>query len=399
MYITGLAVVAAGLFAIPALAGGTMVEAQNGAATVARETTVDGGAFLAGNSVAVDGVVKGDVYCSGNDITIRGTVEGDVLCAGNTITVAGTVKGDVRVAANTVTLEGTVEGAVSAAASVVTVSKSATVGSDIIAWASNLKVDGTVGRDVKGYGATVTLAGAVGRDADIVADRVTVNEGGLVSGHLVYTSNHDATIAQDSVKGDVSRITPPQHEQFGSSGQTFSTLILTGLATIVFMAALTLFIVLVMPKYVRRATDTSWRGFLVAALVGIFGFVVALPLVLLAMLSVVGVMIGVFLIVAFVLMSLLAGPLVAYYIGKWVFAGRSQNMLVVALIGSILVGIAAIIPVLGVIAAAVGYFAGLGLVILSLKAQFESGYRTLETEPVVAVRKDTVEKKTKTTKR
>jgi cytoskeletal protein CcmA (bactofilin family) len=391
-----MAVLAAGWFALPAFAGGVTVESENGPATVAKETVVDGIAFLGGQSAEVDGTVKGDLFCAGNDVIVRGTVEGDVLCAGNTVTVNGIVKGDVRVAGNVVAINGTVEGAVSAAGSTVTIAKDAKVGTDVVAWASKVVVEGTIGRDLKGGGASATILGAVGRDVDITAEYTNVASGAAVGGNLTYTSERRATVADGAVTGKTTQLPPVEHERFGDSGRTFEGLLYGALATIIFMTVLTLAIVLLMPRYVRYATNHSWKGFFIAMAVGLLAFLVALPLILLTLISVIGVLVAVFLLVVFLLMSLMAGPLVAYYIGRWVMEGRSSNMIVAALVGSALVGIASIIPIIGFIATVLVYFAGLGMVVLSFRGQYNGGYDTVEA-PVAAVPAVATAPKKKTT--
>ena len=88
----GVMLLAGAFMGMKASASALFVANENGTSVVKKGQTVDGSAYLAGNTVLVEGTVKGDVYCAGNSVRVEGTVDGDVLCAGNTVTIGGTVK-------------------------------------------------------------------------------------------------------------------------------------------------------------------------------------------------------------------------------------------------------------------------------------------------------------------
>lgn len=374
------ATVIAAVWAVPALAGGVMID-TDGVATVAQDTTVDGAAFIAGDRVEIDGVVKGDVFCAGGDISIRGTVEGDVLCAGNTLTVSGTVKGDIRLAGNVVLVDGIVDGAVTAGAANFTLHQDAQIGTDLVVGADSVTINGTVNRDLKSGSSSLVIAGTIGRDVNAGVERLSVVSGARVGGDLNYTSTRQGAISEGVVAGKTTQQRQTERGGALNAEQAAVALLLGALASIIFMTALTLFIVLIAPRYVRMATKVDWKGLLFATLVGILASAVFLPLVLLSFMSIIGLLIGVLLIVAFGLISLLATPLVAYYIGRWVLEGRSKNMLLAALVGSALVGIATIIPLIGLLFSLAVYFTGVGLVILSFRTQYQEGYESAVTPP------------------
>ena len=116
LLVAAVACVAGGLFVSQAGATGYFAASDNEKVHIAQDQTVDGSAYIYGQSVLIEGYVKGDLYCAGTNVIISGTIEGDVLCAGSDVTIGGTVKGDVRAAGSNVTIKGIVEGSASIAA-------------------------------------------------------------------------------------------------------------------------------------------------------------------------------------------------------------------------------------------------------------------------------------------
>jgi cytoskeletal protein CcmA (bactofilin family) len=369
--VLGLTVLAAGFCALPAFAG-ALVEGSD-SPQVAADQVVDGSAYLAGNKVSVMGTVRGDLYCAGNSVTISGIVEGDVLCAGNNVTISGQVRGDIRVAGNNMHVDGDVAGSATMAGNLVLAGSGSTIGSDLTVGASTLDLAGAVGRDVRASAGVATLAGAIGRDVDGQIGTLTVEPSATIDGHLYYVSGTDGSIAKGTVAGEIKRSEPPTRQMSSptfSAGQRAGQWVVGALVSTLLFVVLSVFVVFIMPRYVRSATETSWQGLLKAALVGLVTLTVSLPVVLVSFVSVIGAVVGVFLIVAYTLALLLAGPLAAYFVGKQILRSSVGNMFAIAPVGAAALGLAAAIPFVGVLIVFASTCAGVGLVVLSFRSQY-----------------------------
>lgn len=65
--------------------------------TVTQTAPVTGSAHMAGRRVRIDGAIGGDLYAVGMDVTLAAPVAGDVTAAGYSVDLSGPVSGDVRV--------------------------------------------------------------------------------------------------------------------------------------------------------------------------------------------------------------------------------------------------------------------------------------------------------------
>ena len=377
------------LFASPVLATSLENVQKDGISKVASGQTVDGAAFLFGNAVSVDGTVNGDVFCAGGDITINGTVNGDVICAGNNLTIAGTVKGDVRVSGNVIRLEGQVNGSTTVAGASLQVAQSAKLDKDVTIGAGTVNVRGEVGRDLKVGGANVVISTTIGRNVYVEAD--TFNLDGSIAGNLDYRVNKDVNIPEGSVAGEVKRLEARQEH----SGKWMNTASFAAMALIGVLASvvLTLVVVLIMPRYVRRVTDLKPVGLLKAFLVGLASFGLLIPLLIILFISIVGFTVAFTLMLAFGLVVMLALPLVSFWVGRALFGQTSRSIVFMALIGALIVSIVGVLPWLGALVLLVAVCIGIGMIVLGFGDQYGKDAYSLVPEKVIAEKPKAVKAK------
>lgn len=370
---SGLTVLATGLFALPALAEG--YADASGSPQIAAGREVDGSAYLAGNNVNVAGTVKGDLFCAGSSVTISGVVDGDVLCAGDNVSVSGRVGGNLRLAGNTVTVTGATGRAATIGGNSVSLAGDASVGSDLTAGGNTLDLAGSVGRDLRLGAGTATVAGTVSRDVDGEVEKFTVTSTAAIGGHLHYVSSDDASVAPGTVQGEVRRTDPPQRATPPAPmnrARTIGDWFLGALVGMLGLVVLSLTVVLLLPRFVRRVTDTPWRGIGIAALIGLLTLAAILPITVILFVTIVGAGAGLLLVVGFPLALLLSGPLTAYYLGREIMRRRTTNMLAMVAVGAALLGAAIAIPFLGFLVGLAAGCVGLGLIVLELRNQFAS---------------------------
>lgn len=327
--------------------------------TVAKNETVDHTLFISGQTVQVDGTIKGDLFCAGQNITITGTVEGDVLCAGMNVTVNGDVKGDVRLAGQSVSLAGDVDKNASLAGSTITVASGAKIGGDLQTAGSATTMSGEVARDADMAGADLTINGMIGRDLQTAGDNLTVQSGTQVKGNVTYYSHNE--IHRESgadVAGKVTRKEPVEkHNE--KPANPVPGIIMSFLGLLAFgYVLLALF-----PRKLRELTD---HALLKPGRTVLFGLVacVLVPVAIIAsFVTLIGFMVGIVLLFAWIVVMIFAWVLASYYAGRLVFMRTSISPFLAILVGVVIVSILLLIPIINVLTVIAVALFGSGMVV------------------------------------
>ena len=337
--------------------------------TVAKEESLDTSLFASGRTIDIAGTVDGDVFCAGQSITITGHVTGDVICAGQTITISGNVDGSVRVAGQTVAVGGTVGHNLTAAGQTVTLDASSTVKSDAEIGAQTATLNGTIGRDLAAGATSMTVNGTVNRNVQASVSDVTLGSSSLIRGDLTYVSAHDAhreTGAQ--VSGKVSRQQPPASQENGPRiGAIISGSFLSVLYLAIALLLVSLALILIFPQAIHDATEVAvrspWKTLLVGFLASFIGPIVLLVLTF----TVVGIPLAVLGGLAWILIVCLAVPFAAYYLGSLLLSKSTNNPVWIMLLGTAIIVVLYLIPIVGFVAWLVATWFGLGIILLQAR--------------------------------
>jgi len=316
------------------------------------------------------GVVNGDVFCAGKDLIVNGTVNGDVICAGMTITINGKVTGDIGVAGSSVTIGAEVGGNLTAFGGTVTLESAARVARDAVIAGNDVLVNGTVGRDIVARGTNVTLNGPVGRNVEGQYESLTIGKDATIAGFLHYTSVNDAVVS-GKVSGDVKRF-----ESQAYSGQYAGMrpmgMVAGAVIGVLWVVVMAFMLVLILPKKMKTITSLSVQKALFATLLGFFALF-TLPIVAgLAMLTIVGVPLGIVLLLAWIALIITSAGVTAVYVGRLITRKRALHPLISALLGGLLVGVLVLIPIVDIIVIIVAVSFGLGAVLYSVRGEYET---------------------------
>jgi cytoskeletal protein CcmA (bactofilin family) len=155
--------------------------------------------------VVVDGTLDGDLIAfAAEEVVINGTVTGSVTAITPRLEVNGDVEGSVRMAGNTLSITGTVGRDVVAPVITAELGPDSIVEGDVLLWAWNARLEGSVGLDVTGSQRNLELAGAIEGDVDVSVHQLTVTGDLVVGGDLGYRSDNDARgLEMASVDGAV----------------------------------------------------------------------------------------------------------------------------------------------------------------------------------------------------
>ncbi|HJP96299.1 MAG TPA: polymer-forming cytoskeletal protein [Candidatus Saccharimonadales bacterium] len=360
LVIAGVAVAA-----LSALSWVGVARAQAFTQNVDAGKTVNGSVYSAGKQIRIAGVVDGDVYCAGQQVIISGTVKGDVICAAQTITISGKVEGSVRAAGQLVTLQNTVERSASIAASQITMEKKASIGRDATFAGGTLALDGTVKRDAVIASADTTLTGTIGRNLRFTGSTLQLQDRALVAGTLEYTSSNSATIASTAaVKGAVTHHMPKHQDRKVFDLGSF-------IIALIMMTAFALTMALIFPQQIHRVSAIAANSLGKTLLAGLLATVVV-PVGLVALsLTLVGIPLALFGLMAWILLVALSMPIAAYYLGSMVLS-KAKNALAIMAVGVVLLVVLMYIPLVGWFAAFVAYFIGTGALVRQLKQRLPS---------------------------
>lgn len=305
----GAVVVVALIVVVSMTAGIAAAETRmGGTITVGADETVDD-LTVVGGTVVIDGTVQGDLTVLSGSVEVNGDVEGSINGLGGSIEVSGSVDEGVRMLAGSITVR-----------------EGATIGS-LSAAAGSVQIAGTVAGDVRAGAGTTTLADTAVIDGDL-------RYGGSLS-------MADGAV----VHGDVSE------EQFQVWGIVVDQGVLDWIGTIMFFMMhllLGALLLLAAPRFSQQLADAVHETPVRSGLIG-FALLVFTPLVLVAVaLTIIGIplaMMGLFALLVLVWIGLVYGR---YAIGEWLLSYTDvENRWIALILGLVVIGLVAQVPVIG----------------------------------------------------
>lgn len=261
--------------------------------------------YALGGRLRIDGSVDGDAVLAAGTVAIEGNVEGDVSAGGGQIEISGGVGDDLRAAAGNVTLRGFVtDHAVIVGGAVSIAEGSAIAGRTWIA-AGTLDMAGQIGADLRVYARTVVIAGQVRGNVEITAREIRIEPGAVIGGHLVWHSEQPPLIAEDAlILGDVAGTGGPVDELPEVAAPALDGWAL-GVAIIVAAAGL----FWLSPSLVERSGALLYASPVRTLAIGAIAISLTPFLIVVLFVSVLGWLLGLLMLAAYVLAVLLAGLL------------------------------------------------------------------------------------------
>lgn len=165
---------------------------------------IDGPAFIAGGSVTIDGDISGDLVVAGGEVIINGDIMQDIYAAGGQITFNSAVDGNVVVAGGQITID-----------------EDALIGENLLVGAGMVRQLGQVFGSAW-YGAgRVNLNGEVIGNATVGSEELVLGDTALVGGNLVGQTSTEPVIANSAaIEGDKSIQVMPEEERINKEQMT-----------------------------------------------------------------------------------------------------------------------------------------------------------------------------------
>ncbi|MEK9156049.1 MAG: hypothetical protein AAB360_01970 [Patescibacteria group bacterium] len=345
---------------------------ESGAVTIEKNDSL-GNAYLAGNTINIDGAINNDLVAAGSAINIDGTVNQSTLIAGNTINQSGAVSQNARYAGNNVTISGQVGQDLVAAGRTVNVRRDAAVAGDAMIAGNAISIDGRIGNTLYLSGENVRIDGRIG--GDVVAKsvgRLEIGPDAQIGGNLRYSSEQEAVIAGAAEIGgeiEFDRISQPA-KQFAPVATATNLL-----SSFLLLIAL----VYLLPRFSRNVRENAYRNKANSFLANLgTGFILLLlsPLAIITLaISVIGarlaLLVGVIYLLLLVLAAsysvILAGDLI---IRTFVRDQHNKKPWLITVTGLLAAFVASLIPLVGWLAIFVFFLAALGALTKTFKNIF-----------------------------
>ena len=333
--------------------------------TLAGNATVADNLYTAARDLVVVGEVQKDLLAAGASVVVQGKVGADAAIAGGSVDVRGPVVGDVRLVGGQLSLEGQVGGDFVAAGGTVVVKPNTRIEGDTVIFGDRVVLDGTFARGVTVRARSIEVRGTIKGPFDASAgESLAIYDTAHIEKGLTYTASNEAVISEHaSVQGTTTFNKSESVAARGVGPAFVSVFGILGFLGFLSLTLCTALLALVFPRFchtiVSRAIGDSKKTIAVGFLVSI-----ALPILIIALLVtiigfVLSLLTGLALIVLIVMGKLLTGVLAGALLAQW----RTKEIKVTwtwALLGSVVVYLISLIPILGWFVAIMLFFAVAG---------------------------------------
>lgn len=335
-------------------------------AWAAVERTEAGNIYFSGGEVRINEPVSADLFAAGRQIFIEEAVAADAALAGGTIEVSAEIGEDLRAAGGTVSINRNVGGEVLAVGRTVRIANGINVGGPALLAGSDVAVGGTVNSSIKAYGNKIVIFGEIKGDARLYGEEIVLMPGAKIGGNLVYASSAPLTADETRVvAGNVTREKSP--DAWGDKDASVSG---AGWFQPVFflsMFATGALLFLIFPGAVTGAQQAIRQYPGRSLLSGLVLLSAIPPIAIIMMITVIGIPVGFSLLALYPLILLLGFLGAAFFLGRRAADAMRQptdvslpRQLAFLGLALLLLGLAAMIPFLGMLFICIALIAGAG---------------------------------------
>jgi cytoskeletal protein CcmA (bactofilin family) len=271
---------------IPLLVALTTTTAS--AAEPARTFTLGDDRFMSGERVDAAGPVEGDLIVAGGEVHVDANTRGDLLAAGGDVRVSGSAGQDAYVAGGDVVIAGVIERNARVAGGTVRVAPTAQINGSLTAAGGEVDVLGAVGGYVQAASGRIFVNSEVAGDVYATGREIALGPQARIGGAVRYRGEIDQH-PQAQVAGGVERL-PDAEREMRRGVRAFWWIWVVGLIL------LAIILLVLMPAFTRQASDTARARTGLSFLVGLIALVAIPVLIVIAMITVVGLPVGLLLI-------------------------------------------------------------------------------------------------------
>jgi anti-sigma factor RsiW len=327
---------------------------------IAADEVVDDTLIAAADSIVIDGVVTGDLIIAGESLSIRGRVDGVVFAAGETVALEGEFGSTVFSAGESLQFrDASVSGNLFAAGEKVVVHNDVEISGSGALAGEEVEMHGSVGRELNAAGGRVTVFGTVDGDMRGYGATVELTDSARIGGNLTLKTESEeaAIIAPGATVGGNTEISgwPEEPNRYATPG-FYMGKILQILAA--FVTGLVLFRLL--PALAQPELEGGAETLLTAA-IGALVLIGTPVLAVIAMITLIGLLLGLLVILAWLVTLYAAGIVIACYIGRQILPSR-ETITLPLLLGLTILVVVTNLPLIGGPIQLVAGILGLGMI-------------------------------------
>jgi hypothetical protein len=305
--------------------------------------------YMAGASIMSAGNIEGDLVAGGGTILVSNPVSGDAILGGGNITILSDIGDDVRVTGGNIIVHAGVGGDMIAAGGQIILGGAGVQG-DVAIAAGSIRIDAPVSGDLKLAGGSIYINAPVSGDITIEGGMVTLGSNAVITSSLLYTAEKELTKEDGATVNG--KVTFKKREDTSTSAG-MAVAFFSVFVVICFLAQFTstLLLGLLFKRFSKNIVTGAVERPLLELGRGLLTFAAVPVLSVLALITVIGIPIGIVGILSFILLLLLAWVIVPILVGSVVYRYFSKGALEVtwktALIGVFVYTIIGIIPFIG----------------------------------------------------
>lgn len=358
------------LFFAPVLVWAATFQAGD-VSLVALDQNIQGNLYMAGGNVSVLSEVKnGDLYAAGGNVLVQGDVAKDAGLAGGTINVLGRIGDDLRVAGGNVTIGSKIGGELLAAGGQLSFLPGAEASGEAKIGGGNVILDGNFRQGIDVAGGKVTINGTVSKDAKIVAtEKLIIGDKAVISGNLDYRAPAAAEIAPGAAiagKTNFQKMEAPRRMPAAkAAGSFFAFLSVWWFVKFAMLFVAALVLSLALGKKMDTLVNGTLADFGRKILFGLGMLFLAPVALLLAILTVVGIIPAIFGFLVYAALLMLASVTEPILVGSWAYKKiyRQEDYLVnwkTILLGIFIFQVLRYVPLVGWLFDFILFLAALG---------------------------------------
>lgn len=342
--------------------------------TISADQTVDDTLVALGDTVQIDGIVTGDLIALGRRVRVRGTVMGNLITLARDVEVDGSVEGSIVQFGQTVTMRGKTNGNLYAFGQTISVPSGGAVGGNATTFSETTTIEGAVGRDVTSFGRALDLGGTVNRRVTAYGAQVDVRSGARIDGSLTAHVGRRENVRVDpgaTIGGGTNvEVSPPQPSRYLTVRYYVRQCLRLAAA---FLTGWILF--WLVPRAASIRLDAG--GALITATgVGLVAACATPVLAVVAGITIIGLPLGVFALLLWLVLLYLAKILLALFLGRVVLGShdaRGASVAAALLVGLALVLVAVNLPYVGGIVNILLTVIGFGVAIIEMVRWYKGG--------------------------
>ena len=300
---------------------------------------IDATTFVAGNNIEVSSKINGINFVAGNNIELSSNQD-YLFTAGNNIEVNKVNTKDAFIAGSNIRI------------------KESNI-RDLYVAGATIKINSSIARNAYIGGEKVTIDGNIGGNVIIDANTIIIEKDTVINGTLKYPDNAKITLAKSASIKKIKAYEVKRNE----TTITWKTIIKEKLYEYLSLLVISFILITLHNKLLKVIKGIKKELSQVLKLSGIgFLVLVVTPIVaILAMISIIGLPLGIIVAMLYGILLYISMIPTAIYLGSWVMNKKNQNDYLVLAISLLIIFMIRMIPIIGGMIGFISLILGLGI--------------------------------------